>query len=68
MGFEINWTTTDPAVLNHPLYLAYSATPFGSVSAIAVKQDLAKALASKESAGVVAYLCWLLRVVGLLTG
>ena len=68
MGFEINWTTTDPAVLDHPLYLKYSATKFGSIDLTAVKADLGTAIASKESAAIVAYLSWLVRTITLMAG
>ena len=68
MVWDINWTTTDPAVLSSTAYLSYSATPFGSIDLSSVKADLGKALASKESAAIVAYYCWLLRLIDLMVG
>ena len=68
LSTPINWSVVpnDP-VLSHPLYQKYAGTAFGSVSANAVKADLVVALASNESAPVIAYLCWLLRVIALVT-
>jgi hypothetical protein len=68
VGFDINWTTTDPKVLNHPLYLKYSATKFVELELQTVKGDIGLAIASKESAAIVAYLAWLVRVITLIQG
>ena len=49
----------------HPLYLKHAGTAFDSLDPIAIKTDIGAALASNESAPVIAYLCWLLRVIAL---
>jgi hypothetical protein len=69
MSTAINWQVlpNDP-VLKHPLYLKYSGSTFSAVDALQVKADLVKALASNESAPVIEYLCWLLRVIALVSG
>lgn len=67
MGYEINWTVSEGDPVNsHPLYLKYSGKPFSAVDASTVKTDIQAALASRESAAIVAYLSWLLRVVALI--
>ena len=67
MGYEVNWWVPagDP-VLQHPLYQKHANTTFGSLSLATVKADLSGALADRESASVVAYLSWLVRVLSLL--
>ena len=66
MGYEINWTAPpgDP-VLQHPLYQRFSSTTIGSLDAAQVKGALQGALADNESASVISYLSWLLRVLAL---
>lgn len=66
MAYEINWRVSpgDP-VLQHPLYQRYASTTIGNLDATSVKASLQGALADNESAAVVAYLSWLLRVLQL---
>ena len=66
MGYDINWRVSpgDP-VLQHPLYQRYSSTTIGNLDASSVKQTLQGALADNESAAVISYLSWLLRVLQL---
>jgi hypothetical protein len=67
MGFEINWTANpgDP-VLQHPFYQKYSELPIAGVDANDIKQDLGAVLLNLNSAGIVSYLSYLLRVKALL--
>lgn len=67
MTWAINWHTNDPAVLNHPLYQRYSTLTFTEVAAASstIKNELKAMLASRESAALVAYFSWLLRVSAL---
>ena len=66
MSTAINWSVPpgDP-VLQHPLYQRYASSTIGSLDATSVKQTLQGALADNESAAVIAYLSWLLRVLQL---
>jgi len=66
VGYDINWRVSpgDP-VLQHPLYQRYASTTIGNLDAASVKAALQGALADNESAPVVAYLSWLLRVLQL---
>ena len=66
MSTAINWSVPpgDP-VLQHPLYQKFASQTIGNLDATAVKQVLQGALADNESAPVVAYLSWLLRVLQL---
>jgi hypothetical protein len=71
MGSPINWSVAPGSkVLLHPIYAKYSVLPMSTiVSGIAaVKQDLGICLASNESADVIAYLAWLIRLASLLGG
>ena len=65
---SINWSTVpgDP-VLQHELYLKYAGTTFSGIDIFTVKADIMKATASNESTSIIAYLCWLLRVIALVT-
>ncbi len=67
MGYEINFHVRDGDVslLQSPFYEKYSSTTFGNLSPVNIKNDIKNALASNESAAVVAYLSWLLRVLAL---
>ena len=67
MGYEINWHANagDP-VLQSPQYQLYSQTSFELLDINQVKAALRKALASNESAGVVNYLSWVIRTLGLI--
>ena len=71
MGFEINWTVSagDP-VLSTPLYQKWSTKSFGAIATdvASLKTDLGSVIANRESAEVVAYLSYLLRVVTLIGG
>ena len=66
MSYNINWHVTagDPVLLS-PQYQTYSQKPFASLDVAEVKVALGKALASHESAGVVNYLSWVIRVLNL---
>jgi len=61
-NYNINWYSTDPKVLSHPLYLAYSHQPIGTIDLAALKSDLAGAIYSRETAPIVAFLMSVLRV------
>ena len=50
----------------HPLFIKYNNLPFSGIDASEVKNDLNGVIATGESAGIVAYLSWLLRVKTLL--
>jgi len=68
VGYEINWTAPpgDP-VLQHPLYQKWSNRPIIQLDASAIKTDIKAALPDRESAAVVSYLCYLLRVLALVS-
>ena len=67
MGSPINWAVRDgdTTLLQSPLYLKYASTTYGNITASDVKNDIKAALASNESASVIAYLSSLLRVLAL---
>jgi len=66
-GFPINWAyPRDSTFKFHPLYIKYNNLPFASIDASTVKDDLNGVVATAESAGVCAYLSWLLRTKELL--
>ena len=67
MVWDINWYTNDPAVLKHPFYITYSVKTLSEISDAVntIKSQLGGMLASKESAAIIAYGCWLLRVAAL---
>jgi len=63
----INWRVVRPdTIFEHPIYLKYSAQVFNSIDASVVKTDIKAALASNESADLVAYLSWILRTLALI--
>jgi len=66
MGWDINFHVSagDP-VLSSPQYQKYSQYTFSNLLPIlpAIKGDLLAARASNESASVINYLMWLLRVI-----
>lgn len=69
-GSPINWGPVpagDP-VLEHPLYLKWSNKTLNQIMAdyTSLKTDLGDARCDNDTAGVVAYLSWLVRVVILL--
>jgi hypothetical protein len=51
--------------MENPLYIKYSSSTFGSISAGAVKADLNNVIATAESAEICSYLSWLLRTLAL---
>lgn len=63
MGWDINWHVSpgDP-VLQHPLYQIFSNQTVGAVDATAVKNAINAARADNDSAAVISFLSWLLRV------
>ena len=67
MGSPINWAVRDgdTTLLQSPLYLKYASTTYGNLTANDIKTDIKAALASNESAAVIAYLSSLLRVLAL---
>jgi hypothetical protein len=66
MSSAINWQVSPGSpVLRSNLFLKYQGTAFGSISVSALKADINAAQASNDSAAIVAYLCWVLRVINL---
>ena len=67
MGWEINWhANAGDEVLDHPYYQQFSYGAIGALDENEIKTAIASALASRDSAAIVSYLCWLLRVKQLL--
>jgi hypothetical protein len=66
-GYPINWaaSTANRRLMENPLYVKYSSSAFADITAIDVKADLNKVLATAESAEICAYLSWLLRTLAL---
>ena len=66
VGWDINWNVSpgDP-VLQHPLYQKHASTTVGNLNRATVVADLQGALADDQSAAVVAYLSWLIRLLDL---
>jgi hypothetical protein len=66
LSYNINWHVMpgDP-VLSSPQYQKYSQTSFEGLNINEVKTSLKAALASNESASVVNYLSWVIRVMTL---
>jgi hypothetical protein len=67
-GFPINWDASpaDTSITQHPLYTKYNLKTFGTIAAADVKADLNGISPTTESAGICAYLSWLLRTLALL--
>lgn len=67
MGTAINWGPISPSadLLMNPVYLLYSQQTFGDLVVADLKQSLRAAQASNDSAELVAYLSWALRVANL---
>ena len=66
-GYPINWAyPRDSAFKLHPLYIKYNNLPFSGIDPATVKGDLNGIIATAESAGICAYLSWLLRTKALL--
>jgi len=66
MGSPINWgVPVGSDTLQNPLYIKYASTTFGNLNATNIKNDIKAALASNESAELVSYLSWLLRVLAI---
>ena len=64
MGTAINWGPISPSadLLMNPIYLLYSQQTFGDIVVADLKQSLRAAQVSNDSAELVAYLSWALRV------
>jgi hypothetical protein len=66
-GYPINWAyPLSSGFKLHPLYIKYNNLPFNAIDPSLVKADLNGVLATAESAGICAYLSWLLRTKELL--
>jgi hypothetical protein len=67
MAYAINWHTRegDTALLNSPYYQKYNTTYIGALDATSIKNDIKACKASNESAAIISYLSWLLRVLAL---
>jgi len=67
-GFPINWDANplDTAITQHPLYTKYNLQTFGDILLADVQTDLANIRPTTESAGICAYLSWLIRTLNLL--
>ena len=69
MGYEINWNVSagDP-VLSTPQYQKWSQYTVAELVPLVddIKTAMKLARASRESAGVINYLAWLIRTVNLL--
>lgn len=66
MGYDINWhVQKGDAVLKSEQYIKYSQKTFNDLNPLllAIKGDIGMAIASNESADVINYLMWLVRVV-----
>ena len=68
-GTPINWDVrpTDAKIIQHPLYIQFSSSNFGTLSGTraAVVTAIKGAHASQESAAIIAYLSWLLRTIDM---
>lgn len=63
MGYEINWTApAGSPVLNNPFYQKYSVQTVAAINLPEVQGDVNAALASRESAEVINYLSWVIRL------
>jgi hypothetical protein len=67
MGYEINWNTPlgNTRLFNHPLYIKYNSSTFGTINVNEVKADLLGVMATADSAEVCAYLSWIIRTFTL---
>jgi hypothetical protein len=62
MGYDINWNVhAGEPVLRHPLYEKYRLQSLTDIEVSDVKADLDGCNMDRDSSGVVAYLCWLIR-------
>ena len=67
MGYEINWhVNAGDEVLKSPFYQKYSVQVFGAINPMEAKGDITSALASNESAAVINYLAWVVRIATLI--
>jgi hypothetical protein len=71
LGYEINWhTNAGDSILKSPFYQKWSQYTFTELTVAPniaqIKLDIGAAKASNESASVINYLCWLVRVVALI--
>jgi len=69
LGTAINWGPISPSadLIMNPIYLKYSQQTFGDIVVADIQQAIRAAQASNDSAELVAYLSWVLRVA-LLVG
>ena len=66
-SWNINWyVDSSDSILESPFWSKYSNRPFDTIDPNDVKSDLAAMVPSRDSAAVVAYLSWILRVKALL--
>ena len=69
-GSPINWGPVPAGhpMLQHPLYLKYSNLTIGQIEGAefaALKTDLKMSIANNDTADIVAYLSWVIRLCGL---
>ena len=67
-GYPINFgaSTGNRRLMENPLYIKYSNSTYGDITAANVKADLRLVLATAETAEIVFYLSSLLRTLDLL--
>ena len=66
-GYPIGWASPkDMAFKFHAWFINYHNLEFSGINVNDAKTDLNGVIATGESAGIVAYLSWLLRVKALL--
>ena len=69
-GYEINFNTNsgNQRLFKHPLYIKYNSKRFDQINGNEVKQDLGGVLATVGAQEICAYLSWLIRTIGIVTG
>lgn len=69
MGYDINWHSTLPQLLAHPLYQKWSVQTLGYVltNRTTLASDMGNIIANKDSAPILSYLSWLAREAILLS-
>jgi len=66
-GFDISWTALEGnPLLRHPLYQKFYLKSLDSIDKATVQADLGACIPSKDGSAIIAYLSWLVRVLGLL--
>jgi hypothetical protein len=66
LSSAINWKVADgSSVISNPIYLKFSVQSYNDLTIGDVKAALKGALASNESADLVAYLSWVIRTLTL---